>query len=48
MIYLDNSATTKLSLKAFEEMSKYLLDDYSNPSQPYSFSKRSKMSFCLV
>lgn len=44
MIYIDNAATTKLSSKAFEEMSKYLLDDYSNPSQPYSFSKRSKMA----
>lgn len=43
-IYADNAATTKLSLNAFDEMKKYLLDDYSNPSQPYSFSKKSKMA----
>jgi cysteine desulfurase len=43
-IYADNAATTKLSLSAFEEMKKYLIDDYSNPSQPYSFSKKSKLA----
>ena len=43
-IYADNAATTKLSLKAYEEMKKYLLDDYSNPSQPYSFSCKSKQA----
>ena len=41
-IYIDNAATTKLSSLAFKEMSKYLLEDYSNHSQPYSFSKKSK------
>lgn len=44
MIYADNAATTKLSISAFEEMKKYLLEDFSNPSQPYLFSKKSKIA----
>ena len=44
MIYLDNAATTKLSLSAFEEMKKYLVNEFANPSQPYSFSKNSKIA----
>lgn len=44
MIYADNAATTKLSNKAFEEMKQYLLEDFSNPSQPYSFSRKSKLA----
>ncbi len=43
-IYADNAATTKLSENAFEEMKTYLLNDYSNPSQPYSLSKKSKIA----
>lgn len=42
MIYADNAATTKLDIDAFEAMKPYLIDDYSNPSQPYSFSRNSK------
>lgn len=42
MIYADNAATTKLDLEAFEAMKPFLLEDYSNPSQPYSFSRQSK------
>ena len=42
IIYADNAATTKLDIEAFEAMKIYLLDDYSNPSQPYSFSRNSK------
>lgn len=42
MIYADNAATTKLDISAFEAMKPFLLDDYSNPSQPYSFSRTSK------
>ena len=42
IIYADNAATTKLDIEAFEAMKPYLLDDYSNPSQPYSFSRNSK------
>ena len=42
MIYADNAATTKLDAEAYEAMKPYLLNDYSNPSQPYSFSRSSK------
>lgn len=42
MIYADNAATTKLSKKAFISMQKYLLDNYGNPSQLYSFGQESK------
>lgn len=42
MIYADNAATTKLDLEAFETMKNYLLDDYGNASQPYSFSSSAK------
>ena len=42
MIYADNAATTKLDAEAFEAMKPYMLNDYSNPSQPYSFSRSSK------
>ena len=41
MIYADNAATTKLDIEAFEAMKPFLLDSYSNPSQPYSFSRES-------
>lgn len=37
-IYADNAATTKLDIDAFEAMKPYLLDEYGNASQPYSFS----------
>ncbi len=42
IIYADNAATTKLDLEAYEAMKPFLLNDYSNPSQPYSFSRRAK------
>lgn len=42
IIYADNAATTKLSDVAFNEMRKYMIDNYGNPSQPYSFSRNSK------
>ena len=44
LIYADNAATTKLDNLAFEDMKEYLLNDYSNPSQPYLFSKKSKLA----
>lgn len=43
-IYADNAATTKLSINAFEKMKQYLLEDFSNPSQPYSFARKSKLA----
>lgn len=42
MIYADNAATTKLDIDAFEAMKPYLLDNYANASQPYSFSRTVK------
>lgn len=42
MVYADNAATTKLDVDAFEAMKPFLQEDYSNPSQPYSYSRKSK------
>ena len=42
MIYADNAATTKLDIDAFEAMKPFLLEEYANPSQPYSFSRKAK------
>lgn len=42
MIYADNAATTKLDKAAFEAMKPYLLDEYGNASQAYSFSREPK------
>ncbi len=44
VIYADNAATTKIDNKAYIEMQRFLKDDYSNPSQPYVFSKESKLA----
>lgn len=41
-IYADHAATTKLDIEAFEAMKPFLLDEYGNASQPYSFSRRVK------
>ena len=41
-VYADNAATTKLDMDAFEAMKPYLLDEYGNVSQPYSFSRSGK------
>ena len=42
MIYADNAATTKLNREAFEAMVPFLLDNYANASQPYSFARKVK------
>lgn len=42
MIYADNAATTKLCEQAFAAMEPYLLEQYGNASQPYSFSRTAK------
>ena len=42
LVYADNAATTKLDNEAFETMKRFLLDEYGNPSQPYSFSRDCK------
>ena len=41
-IYADNAATTRLDENAFEAMKPYLLAEYGNASQPYSFSRTAK------
>ena len=41
-IYADNAATTQLDSEAFEAMKPYLLSEYGNASQPYSFSRTAK------
>ena len=41
-IYADNAATTKLDINAFEAMKPWLLEEYGNASQPYSFSRGAK------
>lgn len=41
-IYADNAATTKLDIDAFEAMKPFLLDEYGNASQPYSFARKPK------
>lgn len=43
-IYADNAATTKLDIEAFEAMKKYMLEEYGNASQPYSFSRAPKLA----
>lgn len=42
MIYADNAATTKLDMDAFEAMKPFLLEEYGNASQPYSFASSAK------
>ena len=42
MIYADNAATTKLDNNAFEAMKPFLINEYGNASQPYSFAKPAK------
>ena len=40
MIYADNAATTRLDEDAFESMKPFLLEEYGNASEPYSFSNK--------
>ena len=44
LVYADNAATTKLDIEAFEAMKPYLLDEYGNASQPYSFARKPKQA----
>jgi len=41
IIYADNAATTKLDEDTFNVMKKYMLNEYSNASQKYSFARKS-------
>lgn len=42
LIYADNAATTKLDKAAYEAMVPWLLEEYGNASQPYSFARKPK------
>lgn len=44
LIYADNAATTQLDIDAFEAMKPYLLNEYYNASQPYSFARKPKQA----
>lgn len=41
-IYADNAATTKLDIDAFAAMKPFLIDEYGNASQSYSFARKPK------
>ncbi len=43
-IYADNAATTKLDMDAFSAMEPFFLEEYGNPSQMYSFSRKPKLA----
>lgn len=43
-MYLDNSATTKVSDEVLEEMLPYLKDEFGNPSTLYSIGRESTQS----
>ena len=44
VIYADNAATTKLDEAVFDAMKPFFLEEYGNPSQPYSFSRVPKQA----
>lgn len=44
IIYADNAATTKLDRSAFDAMAPWLLEEYGNASQPYSFARKPKQA----
>ena len=41
-IYADNEATTRLDGAALEAMTPWLLEEYGNASQPYTFARKPK------
>lgn len=43
-VYADNAATTALDKEAFDAMVPYMLENYGNPSQSYSFSRSAKIA----
>ncbi|MCD7799237.1 MAG: aminotransferase class V-fold PLP-dependent enzyme [Akkermansiaceae bacterium] len=43
-IYADNAATSKLNIEAFEAMKPFLMEQYANASQPYSFAHPAKIA----
>lgn len=43
-IYADNAATTQLDKASFEAMTPWLLEEYGNASQQYSFARKPKIA----
>lgn len=43
-VYADHAATTQLDIDAFEAMKPFLLNDFGNASQPYSFARTAKVA----
>ena len=43
IVYLDNAATTKMSDKVIEEMTKSFSENYGNPSSVHTFGQRAKL-----
>lgn len=48
MIYADNAATTALDIDAFEAMKPYLIKEYGNAFQPYSFARPAKKALVVA
>ena len=44
MIYVDNAATTPLDVEVFDAMKPFLLNEYANASQPYSFARKARQA----
>jgi|GEM_PF-2436441 len=43
-VYLDNSATTKISERVFQSMVPYLTEHYGNPSSIYTMGREASMA----
>lgn len=43
-VYADHAATTQLDTDAFEAMKPFLLNEFGNASQPYSFARTAKVA----
>ena len=48
MIYADHAATTQLDMEAYQAMQPYLLGEYGNASQPYSFARSAKKALRMA
>ena len=47
-IYADNAATTQLDKVAFDAMTPWLLEEYGNASQPYTFARNPKKALATA
>ena len=43
-VYADHAATTQLDIDAFEAMKPFLLNEFGNASQPYSFARSARLA----